>query len=161
MPLRPQSAKSKGRRLQQKVAASILEAFPELAPDDCFSTSMGAPGEDVRLSPRARSLLPLSLECKCVEKINVWECLKQAEANTPAGATSCLVFSRNRAPTYAVVPWEALLRLYQTAAHRPSQGNERDARLRDLVDQIAQLVAEEPPPPPPPCSPLATDDEDK
>ena len=100
MPLRPQSAKSKGRRFQQKVAASILESFPELEPDDCFSTSMGAPGEDVRLSPRARSLLPLSLECKCVEKINVWECLKQAEPNTPAGATSCLVFSRNRSPTY-------------------------------------------------------------
>ena len=36
----------------------------------------------------------------------------QASArNTPQGATPCLVFSRNRSPAYAVVPWEEFLRL--------------------------------------------------
>lgn len=75
---------------------------------------MGAGGEDVRLSPRARAVVPLSLECKCVEKLNVWASLEQARGNAPDGSTPCLVFSRNRAPTYAVVPWEWLLDLLAT-----------------------------------------------
>ena len=111
--MRPQSCKSKGRRLQQRIASSISEAFPHLQSDDAVSTSMGAGGEDVRLSPLARQALPLSIEAKCVEKINVWGCLEQAERNAPAGATPCLVFSRNRSPTYAVVPWPVLLDLYR------------------------------------------------
>lgn len=112
--MKPQSAKSKGRRFQQRVAQSILEAFPHLNPDDCVSVSMGAPGEDIRLSTAARASVPLSLECKCVEKLNVWSCLEQAQANAPADATPCLVFSRNRAPTYAAVPWDFLLTLLQS-----------------------------------------------
>lgn len=111
--MRPQSCKSKGRRLQQRVAASIVEAFPHLTSDDVVSTSMGAGGEDVRLSATARRALPLSVECKCQERLNVWSCLEQARNNAPSGATPCLVFSRNRCPTYAVVPWEVLLDLYR------------------------------------------------
>ena len=110
--MRPQSCKSKGRRFQQKIARDIVDAFPHLQEDDAISTSMGAGGEDIRLSTAARRALPLSIECKCQEKLNVWNCLEQAKANTPAGATPCLIFSRNRAPTYAVVPWETLLGLY-------------------------------------------------
>ena len=134
--MRPQSCKSKGRRLQQRVARSILDAFPHLAEDDVVSTSMGAPGEDVRLSPLARTSLPLSLECKCVEKINVWACLEQARANTPGDATPCLVFSRNRAPTYAVVPWEVLLALYA----RTERGDGIPPRLAELLARIAEFV---------------------
>ena len=111
--MRPQSCKSKGRRLQQRVAASIVEAFPHLTADDAVSTSMGAGGEDVRLSTAAREAIPVSIECKCQEKLNVWSCLEQARANAPTGTTPCLVFSRNRSPTYAVVPWEVLLDLYR------------------------------------------------
>ena len=141
--MRPQSCKSKGRRFQQRVARDVLAAFPHLAPDDVVSTSMGAPGEDVRLSPRARTVLPLSLECKCVEKLNVWSCLEQAAGNTPAGATPCLVFTRNRAPAYAVVPWDALLALYaaRDAAALP-------ARLVDLLRQLAAFAPVEAPPAP-------------
>jgi hypothetical protein len=112
--MKPQSCKNKGRKFQQRIARSIVEAFPHLQDDDAISTSMGAGGEDIRLSTAARKALPLSVECKCQEKLNVWSCLEQANANTPAGATPCLVFSRNRAHTYAVVPWDVLLNLYKT-----------------------------------------------
>ena len=94
--MRPQSCKSKGRRLQQKVASDIRDAFPHLKEDDCHSTPMGAHGEDVRLSSAARECVNLSIECKNVEKINIWECLQQCETNTRDGTTPCLVFSRNR-----------------------------------------------------------------
>lgn len=152
MPLRPQSAKSKGRRLQQAVARSILQTFPHLSADDCVSCSMGANGEDVRLSAVAREAVPLSIECKCVEKLNVWQCLEQAERNAPEGATPCLVFSRNRSPTYAVVPWPVLLDLYRTRAQGGGAVPPRLARL--LRDAAAML------PPESPASPPRADEED-
>ena len=138
--MRPQSCKSKGRRLQQRVAADILGAFPHLTPDDCVSTSMGAPGEDVRLSAAARECVDLSFECKNVERLNVWACLEQCERNAPAGSTPCLVFSRNRSGTYAVVPWPALLALCR-AAKRNGRG--LPPRARVLVRELAELMAEE------------------
>ena len=111
--MKPQSCKSKGRRLQQRIAKSITDAFSHLSPDDALSTSMGAGGEDIRLSPLARKALPLSIECKCQERLNVWSCVEQAQSNAPSGTTPCLIFTRNRAPTYAVVSWDVLLDLYR------------------------------------------------
>ena len=139
--MRPQSCKSKGRRLQQKVANSILESFPHLGPDDVVSTSMGAPGEDVRLSPLARTAVPLSIECKCVEKINVWACLEQCERNAPPDTTPCLVFSRNRSPTYAVLPWPTLLALYG----RRGDETTIPPRLRALLLQLTDFVSNDEP----------------
>ncbi len=109
--MRPQSCKSKGRRFQQQIAASITQRFPALTSDDVWSTSMGCGGEDIRLSTAARLKFPYSVECKNVEKINVWQCLEQAQANAPEGATPCLAFTRNRSPTYAVLPWDAFMAL--------------------------------------------------
>ena len=60
-----------------------------------------------------KDAIPLSLECKCQERLNIWAAVEQAQANCPAGATPCVVFTRNRAPTHAVVPWETLLGLYR------------------------------------------------
>ena len=45
--------------------------------EDVRSTSMGAPGEDVLLSPRARTLTPYSIECKSRAGIAVYEWLQQ------------------------------------------------------------------------------------
>ena len=111
--MKPQSAKGKGRRFQQRIVASILETFPDLQPDDVLSTSMGCGGEDVRLSPFARRHLPLSLEAKCQERLNVWAALEQAKSNCPSSSTPCVVFSKNRAPTYAVLPWATVLDLFR------------------------------------------------
>lgn len=77
--MRPQSAKAKGRRLQQDIRDLILSMFPELKPDDVRSTSMGAGGEDVQLSPAARKLLPIQIECKNKTKSAVHTMYNQAE----------------------------------------------------------------------------------
>ena len=134
--MRPQSCKSKGRRFQQKIAKSILDAFPHLTEDDVHSTSMGAPGEDIKLSAAARRALPLSLECKCVERLNVWQCIEQAQSNTPKGATPCLVFSRNRSPSYAVVPWSTLLGLFEIL-DKGSEGIPE--RLKQLLKDLREF----------------------
>lgn len=52
--MKPQSAKAKGRRLQQQVAAAVLENYRELTEDDVRSTSMGAPVRPQRLPRNVR-----------------------------------------------------------------------------------------------------------
>lgn len=62
--MRPASAKAKGSLAQKHVRDKILDTFKQLEPDDVKSTSMGAPGEDVMLSPAARKLVPFQIEVK-------------------------------------------------------------------------------------------------
>ena len=106
--MKPQSAKAKGRKLQQWVRDILLEAFPSLEPDDVRSTSMGAGGEDVQLSPAARRLFPYSVECKSVEKLNVWGAYEQAEANS-GEHEPILIMKKNRKKPLVVIDAEAFI----------------------------------------------------
>ncbi len=87
--MKPASAKQKGRLFQQKVRDLILEAFPKLEPDDVRSTSMGAQGEDVVLSPAARLLFPYQVECKAKARAQVYTWFEQAKTH---GGSEPLVF---------------------------------------------------------------------
>ena len=97
------SAKGKGRRLQQWVRDTILSLFHELEPDDVKSTSMGASGEDIQLSPAARRLLPISVECKSYAKVGVYKWYDQAISNCPAGSEPVLVVKMDRKKPLVVV----------------------------------------------------------
>ena len=78
--MKTQSAKAKGRKLQQWVRDQIIEQL-EVHPEDIESRSMGAGGEDLIMARAARQKFPFSVECKNVEKLNVWEAYEQAKAN--------------------------------------------------------------------------------
>lgn len=128
--MRPQSAKSKGRRLQQAIASDILACFPHLSPDDVKSTPSGCNGEDVLLSDAARACFPFSVEAKNQEKVNVWSALDQAsDPNRPH--EPLLVLKRNRSETYAVVRWRTLLRLLK---------NGSAPRLRKEIDKVVHSL---------------------
>ena len=58
------TAKNKGKAGQNEIRDKLLEAFPQLEPDDIKSTTMGDIGEDIQLSPAARKLIPLTIEVK-------------------------------------------------------------------------------------------------
>ena len=137
--MRPSSAKAKGRRHQQRIVRDILAAFPELTPDDVRSTSMGASGEDVLLSPAAQRCVPLSIEAKNTERLNVWTAIEQAESNCPSTRTPCVVFTRNHAKAYAVVPWEMLLRCLRALAG--TAGAERSADASSSPPVASKRVA--------------------
>jgi hypothetical protein len=63
--MKPSSAKQKGRLLQQYVRDALYRYYPELEEGDVRSTSMGAGGSDVLLSPFAkRTVGSFSIECK-------------------------------------------------------------------------------------------------
>ena len=108
--MKTRSAKSKGRRLQNKIKEILLEAFTELEPDDIKSAIMGDSGEDIQLSPAARKLIPYSIECKNQEKLNIWGALEQAEKNS-GDSNPVLIFKRNRSKTYAVLEIEDFINL--------------------------------------------------
>jgi len=106
MQVKTQSAKAKGRRLQQWCRDQILESFPSLTEADVASTSMGAGGMDVMLSAIARELFPFAIEAKNTERVKVWESFDQAEANTPEGLQPLLVIKRNGSAPLVVMDAE-------------------------------------------------------
>jgi hypothetical protein len=109
--MKTRSGKAKGRRLQNKTRDLLFEHFSEkLEPDDIKVAIMGETGEDIKLSPAARKLIPYSFECKNQEKLNIWKSLKQAEENS-GDYTPVLIFKRNRSKTYAVIEINELLKL--------------------------------------------------
>ena len=102
--MRTQSAKAKGRRLQQWIRDLLIEKL-EVHPEDIESRSMGAGGEDLIMARAARKKFPYSIECKNQEKLNIWSALEQAEGNKGV-SKPVLIFKRNRSKTYAVLELE-------------------------------------------------------
>lgn len=114
--MRPSSAKAKGRRLQQRVAADIVQTCG-LEPDDVTSRSSGATGTDVLLSPAARRAFPYAVECKNVESLNVWKSFEQAAANgQKEKLVPVLVAARNHTEPLAILRWADFLNLHGVGA---------------------------------------------
>lgn len=111
------SVKAKGRRLQNYVRDALRKCFieectllPKLEEDDIKSQTMGMTGEDIVLSPAARKIIPYSFECKNVERLNIWNAIKQAEDNCKDNEP-ITVIKRNRTKAYAVMEFDAWLEL--------------------------------------------------
>ena len=115
--MRPQSAKAKGRKLQQYVRDLIRKQFKYwLEEDDVKSTSMGAQGEDVQLSPKARAVLPIAIECKSRRRIAVYRDYEQATEH--AGETNrepVVVIKENGKDPLAIIDLQYFLDLVADA----------------------------------------------
>ena len=137
--MKPQSAKAKGRRLQQMVASDLLQLFPTLTEDDVRSTSMGAGGEDIQLSPAARLLIPFSIEAKNQERLNIWCALDQARNNAPSGSTPAVVFKRNNEKPQVALPWDTFLKMLSSCL-----GNQenQETKTRQTQTQLLQMATE-------------------
>lgn len=110
MSIKPQSGKQKGRRLQQWVRDKILALLPSLEPDDVKSTSMGAGGEDVQLSPAARKKIPITVECKARKSIAVYGFYDQAKVNASKGVEPVVILKADRKKPLALVDAEFFLK---------------------------------------------------
>ena len=122
--MKVQSCKNKGRRLQQEVVSDIMNLFPELSGNDVRSTSMGANGEDVIMSPLTEACFPYSVECKNCERLSIWNAIEQAKLNCN-GKTPIVVFKKNRSLTHVCLPWQSFLDLHR---HRElTRTNDRTA----------------------------------
>jgi hypothetical protein len=110
-PMKARSAKHKGRRLQKAVRKAILAHFSDLEDEDVKVAFRSEPGCDIRLSSLAQGVFPYSVECKNVERLNVWSALSQAHTNAREGTSALLVFSRNRTEPYVALRLSDFLKL--------------------------------------------------
>lgn len=111
--MRPASAKAKGRKFQQAIAADIRRTFL-LDSADAVSRPMGSGGDDIMLSAAARARFPFAVECKHVEALNLWTAFAQVVKR--ATATPLLVFRRNHSEPMVALRWVDFLALLERAA---------------------------------------------
>ena len=109
--MKPQSAKAKGRRLQQQFRDLLIEEL-NIHPEDIESRSMGAGGEDLIMARAAREKFPYSIECKNVEKLNVWEAYKQASENSK-DYEPLVVMKKNNHKTLVVLDAESFVKIFK------------------------------------------------
>jgi len=108
--MKVQSAKAKGRRLQQWVRDKLIEML-DIHPEDIESRSMGAGGEDLIMARAARLKFPHSIECKNVEKLNIWDAYEQAIANS-SDYEPLVVIKKNGKKPLVVVDAEYFISLF-------------------------------------------------
>lgn len=96
----PQSAKAKGRKLQQYCRDKIIESLKEynVEPGDVKSTSMGAGGVDVQLSPFAKQFLPIAVECKSHKSMAIYKLYEQAEDYKHEGEPVLFIKANHKRP---------------------------------------------------------------
>ena len=109
--MKPQSAKAKGRRLQLQFRDLLIEEL-NIHPEDIESRSMGAGGEDLIMARAAREKFPYSIECKNVEKLNVWEAYKQADENSK-NYEPVVVMKKNNHKTLVVLDAEYFVKIHK------------------------------------------------
>jgi len=69
--MKTNSARTKGRNLQNWVRNKIIKFFPELV-NDIKSTPISVTGTNIQLSPLAQRKLPLAIECNAEESVSIW-----------------------------------------------------------------------------------------
>ena len=108
--MRTQSAKAKGRRLQQWIRDLLIEKL-EVHPEDIESRSMGAGGEDLIMARAARKKFPYSIECKNQEKVNIWDAYDQAQENS-GDYEPIVVLKRNNTKPLVLIDADYFVRLH-------------------------------------------------
>ena len=109
--MKTQSAKAKGRRLQQWFRDLLIEKL-DIHPEDIESRSMGAGGEDLNMARAARQRFPYSIECKNQESINVWKSYEQAQENSK-DYEPVVVLKRNNTKPLVLVDAEYFVKLHE------------------------------------------------
>ena len=89
------SAKNKGLGFQKEIQQQLLQTFPELQPEDIKTAVASQPGQDLKLSPAARRLIPYSFQCKRSESLNIYRAIEQSKSNCK-NYCPAVVFRKNR-----------------------------------------------------------------
>jgi hypothetical protein len=113
-PIKPSSAKAKGRTFQQAIRDDLrkLAAPYGLEDADCESRGMGQNGEDIILSPAYRRLLNLDIECKSVQKLVVPTTFFEHYGKYKAKPSlKLLTHKRNRQEPLVTLLWTDFLNL--------------------------------------------------
>ncbi len=103
------SRKAKGRNLQYWVAEKVCQLFGivfEQQNDLCpiHSREMGQSGTDIVIrEQKIYNNFIYDVECKNVERVNIYDCIKQAKDNTKKGRQWLLIHKKNRHKPIAIL----------------------------------------------------------
>lgn len=118
-PIKPASAKSKGRNFQKWVCqklADLLGVNYEQGNDDCpiHSREMGVNGTDIAIRGELRKVFPFDVECKASETLSIPAWIEQAKANTAEGREMMLVFKKQSLnDVYVLMSWDSFENLWK------------------------------------------------
>jgi hypothetical protein len=90
----------------------MLIEHRDVHPEDIESRSMGAGGEDLIMARDARKKFPFSIECKNVERLNVWDAYEQSIANS-GNNEPILFMKKNRKKPLVVVDAEWFIKNFK------------------------------------------------
>ena len=106
------SRKAKGRRLQNWVRDKLLSLFTNLSSDDISCAIMGESGVDIKLSPKAREIIPYSIECKNKETFKgIYDIMEQAKSNSIKNMTPLAVIKMNKVEPLVILDAEVFFKL--------------------------------------------------
>ena len=108
-PVKPSSAKAKGRNLQNWIRKLLIEQL-DIHEEDIKTAVMGESGEDIIMARAAREKFPYSVEAKNVEKLNVWAAYEQACANC-GDYEPLLVMKKNHKKPLVVLDAETFVKI--------------------------------------------------
>lgn len=109
--MKTQSAKQKGRKLQQWFTKLLVDVLG-MDEEDMESRPMGSQGEDIIMGKLSRIRFPYSIECKNQEAVNVWKAYDQAKENCK-GYEPLVVIKRNRSTPLVLVDAEHFVGLFK------------------------------------------------
>ncbi len=117
--MKPQSAKAKGRSLQQWVCQKISEltGFEWGQDKPIESRAMGQSGCDIRLEEDVQKLVPFSIECKWQETWNIPSWIEQAKSNQKPDTNWLLVCKKSRQSPVVVMDAEVFFSLMSEVLH--------------------------------------------
>lgn len=114
-PIKPASAKAKGRRFQQWIRTQLIKSFG-LSPTDVQSQPMGSGGEDLVLGDQSRKVFPYSIEAKHRQSYKeLYKAYEQARANTPKGCEPLFIVRTNREDPLVVMSFDHFIHLAQVS----------------------------------------------
>lgn len=113
--MKAQSAKAKGRKLQQWTRDRVLDIYSHLEEDDVRSTSMGVSGSDLQLSPLARKSFQYDVECKSLARVAVYRFIDQC--NNRGDQEPLVIVKENRRRPLAIVDAEHFFELLRKVKH--------------------------------------------
>ena len=106
------SRKAKGRRLQNWVRDELLSLFNNLSQDDISCAIMGESGVDIKLSPKARKLIPCSIECKNKETFKgIYDIMEQSKHNSKSNLEPIAVIKMNKVEPLVIVDAKVFFKL--------------------------------------------------
>lgn len=102
--MKTRSAKAKGKSLERLIANKILDKFPELVYGTDVRITIGQEhGEDVKLSRKASTLVPLKIEAKSRATMAIYTYYEQAKGHPGEHLEPCVIIKMNRKQPLIVI----------------------------------------------------------